>query len=187
MNEEGDVLIEDQVSKQLMWISQNNIAFDRQNNVTFKGFDQMNNQCQASLSISPEDSNEQNEIANDSNHRNNSISEGDLDQVLDSQVNEDSETPDNIEASSSVFGKNIWTPNNTLALISAIEERYEDMHHVIKRKTFWTVISNVLASENIQFTEKACQKKWFNLMRTYKATLDAKNKSGRAPTRFIFF
>jgi len=41
----------------------------------------------------------------------------------------------------------------TRALIGAIEARYEDMHHVHKRKNFWSIISEELGSQNIQVSE----------------------------------
>lgn len=39
----------------------------------------------------------------------------------------------------------------------------------------------------MQVTPVLCQRKWNNLLRTYKATKDNKNGTGRAPTRFLFF
>ena len=45
--------------------------------------------------------------------------------------------------------KNTWSVNETRAL-GAIEARYDDMHHVYKRKTFWSIISEELGSQNIE-------------------------------------
>jgi len=41
----------------------------------------------------------------------------------------------------------------TRALIGATEARYEDMHHVHKRKNFRSIISEELGSQNIQVSE----------------------------------
>lgn len=49
--------------------------------------------------------------------------------------------------------KNIWSIQETRALIGAIEARYDDMHHVQKRKTFWSIISEELGSQNIKVSE----------------------------------
>nr|CAI5847389.1 unnamed protein product [Callosobruchus analis] len=65
--------------------------------------------------------------------------------------------------------------DETLALISAVEARYEDLYHPKKRRWFW------------DFEAKKCKKKWENLIRTYKNTKDKKNKSGRCPVCFVYF
>ncbi|VEN44007.1 unnamed protein product [Callosobruchus maculatus] len=80
-----------------------------------------------------------------------------------------------------------WQHHETLALISAVEERYEDLYHPKKRRTFWDVISETLSGDRINFDGKKCKKKWENLVRTYKNTKDKKNKSGRCPVRFVYF
>nr|CAI5846436.1 unnamed protein product [Callosobruchus analis] len=74
-----------------------------------------------------------------------------------------------------------WQHDETLALISAVEARYEDLYHPKKRRWFWDVISESLSSDGINFEAKKCKKK------TYKNTKDKKNKSGRCPVRFVYF
>jgi len=49
--------------------------------------------------------------------------------------------------------KSTWSVAETCALIGAIEARYEDMHHVHRRKNFWSIISEELGSQNIQVSE----------------------------------
>ncbi|GLV40084.1 hypothetical protein CBL_02969 [Carabus blaptoides fortunei] len=56
-----------------------------------------------------------------------------------------------------------------------------------KRKNMWNNVCNDLVSQNIEVTPLLCSKKWQNLVRTYKACKDIKNKSGRGPVRFQFF
>ncbi|KAJ8914167.1 hypothetical protein NQ315_016246 [Exocentrus adspersus] len=36
-------------------------------------------------------------------------------------------------------------------------------------------------------TDAACKKKWLNLLRTYKATKDTRNRTGRGPVKFEYF
>jgi len=40
-----------------------------------------------------------------------------------------------------------------LIVIEAIEARYEDVHHVHKRKTLWLIINEELGSQNIRISE----------------------------------
>ncbi|XP_029666527.1 trihelix transcription factor GT-3b-like [Formica exsecta] len=61
------------------------------------------------------------------------------------------------------------------------------MHHVHKRKNFWSVISEELGSQNIEVSELACKKKWQNLVLTYKNTKDVQSKTGRGPVKFTFY
>jgi len=49
--------------------------------------------------------------------------------------------------------RNTWSVNKIRALIAAVEARYDDMHHVHKRKTFWSIISEELTSQNIEVSE----------------------------------
>jgi len=49
--------------------------------------------------------------------------------------------------------KNTWSVAEIRALIGAMEARYEDMHHIHKRKNFWSIISEELGSQNIQVNE----------------------------------
>ncbi|XP_018574656.1 uncharacterized protein LOC108913573 [Anoplophora glabripennis] len=74
-----------------------------------------------------------------------------------------------------------------MALITSVESRYEDLFHVHKKKTFWNVIHEELLSQGLNFPPKTCQKKWENLVRTYKSSKDLKTKTGRGPTKFMFF
>jgi hypothetical protein len=53
------------------------------------------------------------------------------------------------ELSTQNQGRNTWSVGETRALLTAIEARYDDMHHVNKRKHFWAIISEELGSLNI--------------------------------------
>lgn len=83
--------------------------------------------------------------------------------------------------------KRSWAYAETLALIVAVESHYDEMFHAKKRRYVWQNIANDLLSQNISFSTTECSKKWQNLMRTYKVSKDVKTKSGRGPTRFLFF
>lgn len=45
--------------------------------------------------------------------------------------------------------KNTWQYSETLALIAAVENAYDDMHHPRKRKDVWKNISEILISQKI--------------------------------------
>lgn len=43
---------------------------------------------------------------------------------------------ENLDATKTKEKRNTWSVNETRALIGAVEARYDDMHHVHKRKKF---------------------------------------------------
>ncbi|CAH2085779.1 unnamed protein product [Euphydryas editha] len=77
-----------------------------------------------------------------------------------------------------------WNYNETIALIQSYASRVDEARHPIHRKCFWQNVSNDLISQKYCFDKKQCQTKWNNLLRTYRT---CKDKSGRAPIRFMFF
>lgn len=42
--------------------------------------------------------------------------------------------------------KTVWGHDATLALITAVESRYDDLFHIHKKKSFWAVVSEELSS-----------------------------------------
>lgn len=48
-----------------------------------------------------------------------------------------------------VIPKRLWTYEETVALISAVESHKDHLHHPTKRRHVWTNISNILLSQNI--------------------------------------
>ncbi|KAJ8945176.1 hypothetical protein NQ314_009308 [Rhamnusium bicolor] len=86
-----------------------------------------------------------------------------------------------------VVRKQIWTYENTVKLIAAVESNYDLLSHPEKRKTAWSDISNILIIQNVKMTSSECYKKWMNLLRTYKIVKDNKKKTGHGPVRFNFF
>ncbi|KAK4882597.1 hypothetical protein RN001_005916 [Aquatica leii] len=95
---------------------------------------------------------------------------------------------ENIAAESgTIENRQTWCYNHTVALINSVQSHYEDMHAVNKRKHFWIVISEELASQHYEYSEVACKKKWGNLLQTYKSVKYLKKKSGRGSTRFQFY
>ncbi|XP_066602476.1 uncharacterized protein [Prorops nasuta] len=97
------------------------------------------------------------------------------------------ELNDNSKATQIKDKRTTWSINETLTLLTAVEARYDDMHHIHKRKTFWTIISEELCSQNIEVSEAVCKKKWQNLVRTYKSRKDIKSRTGRGPVKFVFY
>ncbi|CAH2085768.1 unnamed protein product [Euphydryas editha] len=77
-----------------------------------------------------------------------------------------------------------WNYNETLALIQSYASHVHELSDSIRRKYFWHNVSNDLIRQKYCFDKKQCQKKWNNLLRTYRT---CKDKSGRAPIRFMFF
>jgi len=57
---------------------------------------------------------------------------------------------ENLHCTESKEKRSTWSVNETHALIGAVEARYDDMHHVQKRKNFWSIISKELGSQNIE-------------------------------------
>lgn len=45
--------------------------------------------------------------------------------------------------------RNVWTEKETMAHIAAVEEKYDDIHHIHKKKSFWSTISEQLNTQNI--------------------------------------
>jgi len=52
-----------------------------------------------------------------------------------------------------------WGYNDTLVLISTVENHYEKLNHPKKRKYAWKNITNELLSQNISVSKTACSKK----------------------------
>ncbi|CAH2085712.1 unnamed protein product [Euphydryas editha] len=77
-----------------------------------------------------------------------------------------------------------WNYNETLALIKNYASHVDELSHPVFRKYFWQNVSNDLIRQKYCFDKKQCQTKWNNLLRTYRT---CKDKSGRAPIRFMFF
>lgn len=53
----------------------------------------------------------------------------------------------------SANNRTVWTNESTLALIAAIESRFEDLFHIHKKKFFWDVVNEELCSQgyNVSF------------------------------------
>lgn len=60
---------------------------------------------------------------------------------------QDYEGSQNSVNSNETHEKKAWSYDETIALISAIESRYDEMHHPKKKKHFWENISNDLLSQ----------------------------------------
>jgi hypothetical protein len=63
----------------------------------------------------------------------------------------------------------------------------EDLNHARKRRYVFENVSNDLLSNGFTVSSYACQSKWKNLLRSCKSCKDHKNKTGRGPSRFLFF
>uniref|UniRef100_A0A1Y1K6X1 Myb/SANT-like DNA-binding domain-containing protein n=1 Tax=Photinus pyralis TaxID=7054 RepID=A0A1Y1K6X1_PHOPY len=80
-----------------------------------------------------------------------------------------------------------WSHDETLCLIKSMEVHIEDENHPKKRKFIFENVANDLISNGFQVNATVCHNKWKNLMRSYKTAKDNMLKTGRGPTRFLFF
>lgn len=63
----------------------------------------------------------------------------------------------------------------------------EDFNSARKRKHVWQNIQNQLIGLNIQKSAVSCERKWRNLIRTYKNIKDNRQKTGRGSRRFAYY
>lgn len=108
--------------------------------------------------------------------------------LCDEVENTQTEAEDNCESDVNPPSiRHMWTYDETVSLIFSVEVFQDQLHHVTKRKCVWQNISNHLSSQDINCTPELCKKKWLNLLKTYKACKDLKGKTGKGPSRFLFF
>nr|CAI5855463.1 unnamed protein product [Callosobruchus analis] len=126
MDTEGNILIKDTDSGNIPAIEQPRIDF----NENYQPFIKDTN-----IILGPRlDNSAQNSLFDSSTHCQQDVQ----DTVLDNS------------AQNSLFDSSThWQHDETLALISAVEARYEDLYHPQKRRWFWDVISESLSSDGI--------------------------------------
>nr|CAI5854010.1 unnamed protein product [Callosobruchus analis] len=181
MDTEGNILIKDTDSGNIPAIEQPRIDFNENYQPFIKDTNIILGYETAATSDTVSEPSEQDPVLDNSAQNS----------LFDSSTHCQQDVQDTVldnSAQNSLFDSSThWQHDETLALISAVEARYEDLYHPQKRRWFWDVISESLSSDGINFEAKKCKKKWENLIRTYKNTKDKKNKSGRCPVRFVYF
>ncbi|XP_029667831.1 uncharacterized protein LOC115238285 [Formica exsecta] len=178
-NSDGDFYVEDTEQKCRMWIPNNLIGFHENNEAYFKNQGSDNNVKRTIKIIDISHEFKETIINEVENSYENSFQSERTSNVIEVE---------NVDATKTKEKRNTWSVNETCALIGAVEARYDDMHHVHKRKNFWSVISEELSSQNIEVSfQIGMQKKWQNLVRTYKNTKDVQSKTGRGPVKFTFY
>ncbi|KAF5296566.1 hypothetical protein FQA39_LY12484 [Lamprigera yunnana] len=82
-----------------------------------------------------------------------------------------------------------WSYNENLAIITTMENYLNEINHSNpkKKKDAWSSISSELETLNITKTADCCRLKWKNLPRSYSNYKTNCNKTGRKPTRFLYF
>jgi len=137
-----------------MWVPNNLIGFNQNNEAYFKNQENDNNNIKKPIKII--------DISHEFKDTNVSAVENSDESSVQFEETNSVSAIENFDENSVQFEetsnvtkdkKSTWSVVETRALIGAIEARYEDMHHVHKRKNFWSIISEELGSQNIQVSE----------------------------------
>ncbi|KAK4887499.1 hypothetical protein RN001_003770 [Aquatica leii] len=91
------------------------------------------------------------------------------------------------DESESTTANTKWAYNETIALITTVENYLEDLNHPKKRTKVWDCVSTELESQHLSKTADSCKLKWKNLIRSYSNAKSNNNKSGRRPLRFMYY
>ncbi|KAG0718487.1 hypothetical protein GWK47_052353 [Chionoecetes opilio] len=80
-----------------------------------------------------------------------------------------------------------WGRDQVLALISSVEEHFEDFYDgTRKKKTIWNDVAENMAEKGFTCSGSDCDKKWRNLKITYIRVLK-KQMHGETNNRFVYF
>jgi len=126
-----------------MWIPNNLIGFNEKNKVYFKN--QESNGIIKTIKVI--------DISHEFKEKSGSEVEYFDENLVQSEGTSDVIEVEELDATKTKEKRNTWSVNETRALIAAIEARYDDMHHVHKRKNFWVIISEEHSSQNIEVSE----------------------------------
>ncbi|XP_067214383.1 uncharacterized protein [Linepithema humile] len=159
-NNNGDFYVEDTEQKCRIWVPNNLIGFNQNNEPYFKNQENNNTKKPIKIIDISHEFKEKNVSEVDNLDENSIQFEGTNSVNTDENLVQFEETSvnENLHSTKTKEKKNTWSVDETRALIGAIEARYDDMYHVHKRKTFWSIISEELGSQNIEFSELACKK-----------------------------
>lgn len=109
-----------------------------------------------------------------------------LNDVLETEAIESQHTFQD-ETSHTEENSKLWQYNAILALIAAVDARYDEFTHPKQRKHFFENVGNDLLSQGFVYSGSQCHQKWKSLTRTYKTVKDNMKKTGRGPMRFMFY
>ncbi|CAH1101676.1 unnamed protein product [Psylliodes chrysocephalus] len=82
---------------------------------------------------------------------------------------------------------NIWSYQQTTQLISSMASYYPDFNDPRQRKHIFEHIANDLISAGFEVNDQMVMRKWKSLLRSYNKAKDNKNRTGRGPSKFLFY